>query len=111
MHFRLGQAAWDHAQDQTSRTRSRSRRFSCQRYRLQSDPHSKIDRCMTAKAERAALLPFHSHRKLTTTEQKGRKTSENRKIDSSFRVFQQSARPTPTSMVALQPAKTNDRAG
>ncbi len=43
VHLRLGQAAWHHAQDQTSRHRSRRRRLPAQSDRLQPDPHSQTD--------------------------------------------------------------------
>ena len=40
VHLRMGQAARHHAQDQTSRHRSRRRRLPAQSDRLQPDPHS-----------------------------------------------------------------------
>lgn len=48
MHFRLGQAARHHAQDQASRHRSRRRRLHAQPHRLQSRPHSKARCCLSS---------------------------------------------------------------
>ena len=44
VHLRMGQAARHHAQDQTSRHRSRRRRLPAQSDRLQPDPDSQTDR-------------------------------------------------------------------
>src|SRR5450830_1336811 len=61
MHLRLGQAARDHAQDQTSRHRPHRRRLHAQSDRLQPDPHSKADRgvggCPFIKPESASNEP------------------------------------------------------
>src|SRR5580704_7465293 len=50
VHLRLGQAAWHHAQDQTSRHHACRRRLHVQSDRLQLDPHPETEGCVAVPA-------------------------------------------------------------
>src|SRR5258705_8535906 len=85
----MGQAAWHHAQDQTSWHRSRRRRLPAQSYRLYPDPHSQTA-CRLATPRQGAPNTrlenyIQLHRAAPTT------TGQN-KTTLHFKVLQQTAR-------------------
>ena len=78
MHLRMGQAARNHAQDQTSRPRPRRWRLPAQPDRLQSRPHTQAGRRM--------MRQMHTDRHANNTQ-----NTANGKLRAILPVFQQTA--------------------
>src|SRR5258705_8569537 len=94
----MGQAAWHHAQDQTSWHRSRRRRLPAQSYRLYPDPHSQTA-CRLATPRQGAPNTrlenyIQLHRAAPTT------TGQN-KTTLHFKVLQQTARSVTTRSASI----------